>query len=147
MCDGYFDCSNNDEAEEEEDLEKLKKKCEVWWGLSDSSTNLARELLPTEFVTLSPSKEMAALESKPSSAPELEASHLESNCEENGDEAKATEVLQPIQPSPTDEGTNGKTDLTNENVCYVWCTCVMCEPLYMHGSQSVLFTEVTNVVK
>jgi len=42
------------EIEEEEDAEKLKKKCEVWWGLSDSSTNLAKELLPSEFVTVSP---------------------------------------------------------------------------------------------
>ena len=48
-----------DYAEEEEDVDKLKKKCEVWWGLSDSSTNLAKELLPTEFVSAGPSKDMA----------------------------------------------------------------------------------------
>ena len=53
-----------EEADEEEDLEKLKKKCEVWWGLSDSSTNLAKELLPSEFVTISPSKEMSFLDNK-----------------------------------------------------------------------------------
>lgn len=49
------------EAEEEEDVEKLKKKCEVWWGLSDSSTNLAKELLPKEFASSSPSREMCLL--------------------------------------------------------------------------------------
>lgn len=46
---------------EEQDVEKLKKKCEIWWGLSDSSTNLAKELLPTEFVSSSPSTEMSLL--------------------------------------------------------------------------------------
>lgn len=63
-------CSNRaeEEIQEDEDIDKLKKKCEVWWGLSDSSTNLAKELLPSEFVTLSPSKEMSFLGDKVSSA-------------------------------------------------------------------------------
>ena len=40
----------------------MKKKCEVWWGLSNSSTNLAKELLPSEYVTLSPPKETSCVE-------------------------------------------------------------------------------------
>lgn len=47
-------------------MDKLKKKCEVWWGLSDSSINLAKELLPTEYITLSPSNEISLF--TPSSA-------------------------------------------------------------------------------
>lgn len=71
----YFCSNQEEEAEEEEDIEKLKKKCEVWWGLSDSSTNLAKELLPSEFVTLSPSKEMSFLNTKVSlAAPQTSSS-------------------------------------------------------------------------
>ncbi len=45
--------SNNQwpvEEEEEEDAEKLQKKCEVYWGLSDSTVNIAKLLLPPEYI-------------------------------------------------------------------------------------------------
>jgi len=58
----YFD-NNSQQSEEddssESDPEKLKKKAEIWWGLSDSSTNLAKALLPSDFITLSPSKDLS----------------------------------------------------------------------------------------
>ena len=53
---------NEGEEEDESDPEKLKKKAEIWWGLSDSSTNLAKELLPSDFITLSPSQDLSFFE-------------------------------------------------------------------------------------
>lgn len=60
----FCHCSHQQEEGQGDvsDSEKMKKKCEVWWGLSNSSTNLAKELLPSEYVTLSPSKEIQSIE-------------------------------------------------------------------------------------
>ena len=54
----YMYSTHEEELNDNEDGDKVKK-CEVWWGLSDSSTNLAKELLPSEFVTLDPSRDQS----------------------------------------------------------------------------------------
>lgn len=65
MCSCLALYSNNrggEEDRQEEDPEKVKKKTEIWWGLSESSTFLAKDLLPPMFVTLSPSRELSLFE-------------------------------------------------------------------------------------
>ena len=53
---------SQDDEEDQCDPEKLKRKAEIWWGLSDSSTNLAKALFPSDFITLSPSKDLSYFE-------------------------------------------------------------------------------------
>ncbi len=99
-------CHSNQEEEpqEEEDVDKLKKKCEVWWGLSDSSINLAKELLPTEYITLSPSKEISFLSNglpAPSNAvAPVETSDLHTTTEGSSAQAAASST----GPSTTGDG-------------------------------------------
>ena len=118
-------CSNHeDDLDEEHVLEKQKLKAEVYWGLSESSTNLAKELLPSEYITLSPSKEQSLFTADDSA--HCTTSLSKSIIDSNGTDATDTDELLKTAES------------SNVNVITCIITCCRTGEVYKHEKFTIL---------